>query len=275
MKDLFEELQLLMQKYRFKPSRKLSQNFLVSKQFIEKIVSSAELKDNDVVLEIGCGTGFLTREILKHCSVIGFETDDVLQKVLENEITARNFRLFKQDFLKAEMPKFSKIVSSPPYGISSGIMHSLFKLDFESGILLFEKAFVEKITSVPGFRDYCATAVLSQYFFEIQIIGDVPSDAFFPRPKTTSQIIRLEKSRKHGIAKNDVLLEQFVEQLFRYKNKNLGNALNYTEDWVKAKLRTPNTVLEEFLENSELAGVKVYLIEVAEFVKIFNQLCKE
>ncbi|MDO8647788.1 MAG: 16S rRNA (adenine(1518)-N(6)/adenine(1519)-N(6))-dimethyltransferase RsmA [Candidatus Diapherotrites archaeon] len=273
MKDLFEELQLLMQKYRFKPSKKLSQNFLVSRQFIERIVLAAELKDKDIVLEIGCGTGFLTREILKHCSVVGFETDEILQKVLEAEIAAKNFRLFKQDFLKAELPEFSKIVSSPPYNISSDIMHSLFKLDFESGVLLFEKAFVEKITSLPGFRDYCATAVLTQYFFETTIIGEVPSDAFFPQPKTTSQIIGLEKSKKHGIAENDLLFEQFVEQLFRYKNKNLGNALNYTEDWVKAKLRTPNKALEDFLESSELAGVKVYLIEVEEFVKVFNQLC--
>lgn len=275
MKGLFEELQFLMGKYRFKPSKKLSQNFLVSEAIIEKIIESAELESNDLVLEVGCGTGFLTRELLKHCSVAGFEIDSVLQELLAAEIQSQNFQLFRQNFLKAEIPKFSKIVSAPPYSVSSDLMHLLFKQNFKLGVLLFEDVFVEKIQSMPGFKDYCSTAVLSQYFFTLEDLGNAHSDCFFPKPKTDSKILRITSSRNFGNSKNDILFEGFVEQLFRYKNKNLSNALQHSDAWIKAKLKTTNSDLEKLRENSELMETKVYLLEVEEFVKSFNALCRQ
>ena len=274
MKGLFEELQRLMGEYRFRPQKKLSQYFLISQPVIEEIVSAAELKDEDIVLEIGCGTGFLTRELLKHSNVVGFEVDEILQQVLENEVRSeKNFRLVRESFLKAELPKFSKIVSAPPYSISSDIMHRLFNEEFELAVLVFESGFVEKISSMPGFRNYCATAVLTQYFFSLEVIGEVSPNAFFPKPKTPSTIIKLVSGKTRGKARNDLLFEEFLKQLFRYKNKNLRNALQHSEEWIKARLKTSNAMLEKFLKDSEITATKVYLIEVEQFVQAFNELC--
>src|SRR3989344_2810498 len=273
MKGLFEELQSLMARYRFRPLKRLSQHFLVSETLIESMAKQASLKDDDVVLEIGCGTGFLTRELLKHSSVIGFEIDESLQGLLEAEIQNPSFTLLKESVLKAELPKFSKIVSAPPYSISSEIMHLLFKQDFKLGILLFEKAFVEKILSMPGFKDYCATAVLSQYFFSISALQTANPEAFFPKPKTESQLISIIPERKFGIAKNDLLFEEFAKQLFRFKNKNFAKALQHSQAFLKAKLKTRNNAFEEFLDSSSISQTKVHLVEVKELVQAFNSLC--
>lgn len=273
MPGLFEELQSLMAKHAFRPERRLSQNFLISQEAIEEIVSAASLSAKDIVLEIGCGTGFLTCSLLKHCRVEGFELDEKLCRVLESEVKDKKFSLHCEDFLNAKLPKFSKIVSAPPYGISSQLMHLLFKQEFESAVLVFEKAFAEKITAFPGLRDYCATAVLSQYFFRIELLQQISPGAFFPKPSTPSQIARLESAREHGKACDELLFEGFVEQLFRHKNKNLSNSLEHSKEWIAENLKFKGEFSKAL--SAELLGRKVNLVEVEEFVQLFNSVCKK
>jgi len=273
MPGLSEELQSLMGKYRFRPGRRFSQNFMISQEAIEGIVSEARLSKSDIVLEIGCGTGFLTRELLKHCRVVGFEIDERLFALLDAEIKDENFTLRKEDFLNAKLPKFSKIVSTPPYGISTQLMHLLFMLDFKLAVLVFENAFAEKITAFAGLRDYCATAVLSQYFFRIELLQAVPADSFFPKPPNPSRVVRFESAREHGKVAEEQLFADFVCELFRHKNKNLSNSLDYSKAWIVENLKFK----EEFSKALEekLLGRKVNLLEVKEIVKLFNALCKK
>ena len=82
--ELFKELQNQMHTYRFRPDRRIGQNFIIDGSVIEKMIIAAELKENDIVLEVGPGTGFLTEKLLKHCKVIAVELDDALAELLRD-----------------------------------------------------------------------------------------------------------------------------------------------------------------------------------------------
>ena len=107
--NLFNELQNLMAKYRFRANRKLSQNFVINEHLIEKIVELADLKASDTVLEIGAGTGFLTKALLKKSKVIAVEKDKGLCKVLEEELSQKNLTLILGDFLKETISKYMRV----------------------------------------------------------------------------------------------------------------------------------------------------------------------
>ncbi|MCD6247321.1 MAG: ribosomal RNA small subunit methyltransferase A [Candidatus Diapherotrites archaeon] len=274
--SLFIELTELMAKYRFRPRKKLAQNFLTDEKVIQRMVTAAELNEKDKVLEIGAGTGFLTRKLQKHCSVIAIEYDETLCELLQNELAKDNLELICGDFLKVELPDFNKIVSTPPYHISKKIMIKLLKHGFELAVLAFQEEFVEKLTALPGFPQYGALSVLTQYKTNPKVIGKIEPKAFFPKPKSRSRIVKLEKNERKNKAVNELLFFRFVEELFRHRNKNLSNAISCSREFLSKKLGIGTKQGIEILHSFELEK-KVALIEVEEFIQMFNALyeCSE
>ena len=123
--SLFVELNNLMARYRFRPKKKLGQHFIINELVLQKLIDAAELEETDKVLEIGAGTGFLTKELCKYCKVFAVEVDETLCEVLENELKDTNIEILCGDFLKIKLPDFNKVVSIPPYHISKKIMFKL------------------------------------------------------------------------------------------------------------------------------------------------------
>jgi 16S rRNA (adenine1518-N6/adenine1519-N6)-dimethyltransferase len=272
MPSLATELTSLMVKHHFRPNKKLGQHFLVNPDFIEKMVKAAELKEKDVVLEIGPGTGFLTRELIKHCKVEAVELDAKMAKLLRQEIKHSNFHLIEGDFLKVKLPSFNKIVACPPFNISTEIMLKLFQAKIDSAVLLLQKDFTTKLMALPGFPGYTATSCLTTYFFESEIVSDLPSRAFFPPPKTPCAVIKLLPSRNHGQAKDEALFIKFIKSIFRFKNKSLANALKHSFPFLKGDLKLEENDFKQAVDNIELKAEKVYALEVDELVSVFNQL---
>ncbi len=270
MNKLVSELNSLMIKYRFKPRKQLSQNFLINEKLIQKIINLSDLNSKDKVLEIGCGSGFLTRELLKKSMVIGVEKDKELVELLEKEISSNKFNLIPGDFLKVKLPSFNKVVSLPPYHISSKILLKLMMIDFDFALLVFQKDFAEKLLSEPGFSEFTAITFLVNYFFEPKIlIESISHQFFYPSPKTESSLIKLTKIKRFGEAKNNEKFIKFVKELFRFKNKNLSNALNQAIPFLKKtglKKEKINSIPEQLLTE------KVNLIEIKELVELFNSL---
>ena len=272
--DLFIELNQLMRKYRFRPKRKLCQHFLIDERIIEKMIEESELKKQDTVLEIGAGTGFLTRELQKYCSVIAVEFDEKLCELLQNELKEENLQLICEDFLKAELPAFNKVVSTPPYHISKKIMLKLLKKGFDLGVLVFQEEFIEKLIALPGFPQYCALTVLTQYKMFPQVVAKVDASSFFPKPKARSKMVKLIKNEGTKKAANEKLFFRFVEELFRYKNKNMSNALLCAESFLKQNLKLSGKDSLRILKEFDLEK-KVVLTEVEEFIEMFNKLYEE
>jgi 16S rRNA (adenine1518-N6/adenine1519-N6)-dimethyltransferase len=269
-------LQQLMVKYRFKPDRRMSQNFCISDSLLDRLLDAAKLQPTDKVLEIGAGTGFLTERIQKTCPVLAIEKDDTLFELLHAELPAHNLTIRHEDFLESKFEKgdFNKVVSLPPYSVSSEIIYKLLETGFDDAFLVFQKEFAEKLVSVPGFADYAAVSVLTQYYCDANILFTVESNAFFPKPNGFSAVLHLKPRPKSKRVENEPLFVRLVKELFRYKNKTLENALELAYPFVSKQLGYSKEMLDSKTKKLSFRGQKIYLMEVDEFVKLFNALSK-
>jgi len=269
---LFSELQQLMIDHRFRPSQRFSQNFIIDENLINKMIETASLKKSDVVLEIGSGTGSLTQFLLKNCKVVGSELDEKMIGVLKERFSKeKKFKLVEGDFVKAELPKFNKVVSLPPYNISSDIMLRLFSLDFELAVLVFQREFTEKLVAEPGFKEYSYLSVLTDCFYKPSIvIPNISPKVFFPKSESYSSLLKLERKKPVETIKDFPKFVSFLKHVFRYKNKNFSNAL-------KNCLKELNEDIDyaEVLSELELDGLKTNLLETKDFVAVFKRIFRE
>lgn len=270
---LLGELQELMVKYRFKPDKRLSQHFIISPTLIERLVSDAHLSKADIVLEIGAGTGFLTRELVKHCRVIAIEKDPVLFRVLQETILSTQPELRNEDFLDSPLKRgdFNKVVALPPYAISSEIMYKILGLGFESSHLVFQSEFVDKIVALPGFADYNALSVLTQFYCDTKIVCSVEASSFFPKPRGASALLSLEYRKKLPGVSDTEQFSRLVKELFRYKNKTVQNALKLAFPFLQkanGKLKLDPKKADSLRFRTE----KIYQLEVEDFVEIDQKM---
>lgn len=201
----------------------LDQYFLINQAVIERAVKYGEVGSSDTVLEIGPGLGFLTKEIASHAGkVIAVEKDKRLKPVLEEELKDySNVEVVFADFLKLDKTlEFNKVVSSIPFSLSSEITFKLLDYDFDLALLFYQKEFGEKMVAKPGSKNYGRLSVMVQYYYEAELKEVVPRTNFYPQPKTDSVIVCLKKKP----IERDKVFDVFIRELFRYKNKKVGNA---------------------------------------------------
>ncbi len=273
--NLQNELQSLMMKYRFRPEKRLSQHFVVSEELLQSIIREADLSPKDRVLEIGAGTGFLTRELIKHARVTAFEKDESLCALLRETISNPNLDLRCEDFLDAKLSNgtFTKVVCFPPYAISSEIIYKIFETGFDKAVLVFQKEFVHKLLAQPGFSDYGAISVMAQYFSIPEMVQTVDPSSFFPKPTGLSALVRFACQKRFGKVSHEPAFIELVKQLFRFKNKSLQNAFELAAPFLKDKVFSKKN-LQGRLEKLDFADEKVYLLEVEQFVELFQTLAK-
>lgn len=266
----FIELNDLMIRYGFRPDKKMAQFFINDENIVSKLVSLGELKESDVVLEIGAGTGFLTRELQKHCRVIAIELDDQLFELLEKELPKENIELLHENFLKCSLPEFNKIVCLPPYSISSDIIFKILDFEPELCVLVFQNEFVQKLCAQPGFQEFNATSVLAQYYFNVEFVQGISSEAFFPKPESGSAIVRLVSKKKFKELNQKGLFVKFIKNLFRFQNKNLRNALRHIYSFIKEDLPMDENGFNSIADKLSNGVEKVNLIEVEDFGKLYK-----
>ena len=272
------ELHQLMTRHTFAPNKKLAQNFVVNEGLLKKMVEAAELSQKDVVLEVGAGTGFLTRGLLGNAKkVVAVELDHVLCNVLKEtfakEIANRRLELIEGNFLEAKLPKFNKVVSLPPYTISSQLLYKIIGCEFESAILVFQHEFALKCLSKPGFSEFCPLAVLIDYYFDSKILIErLLPENFFPSPKAISSLIKISRKKSVKRIPKEKFFSLFLKNLFRYKNKNLANALEKAHQFIRQDLKIDEKKFKQITAGLAQKNVKVYLIEPFEFVEIFRKI---
>jgi 16S rRNA A1518/A1519 N6-dimethyltransferase RsmA/KsgA/DIM1 with predicted DNA glycosylase/AP lyase activity len=197
----------------------LGQHFLVDFNIISKITRSCNVAETDVVLELGTGYGYLTKEISRLVyAVYSYEIEKELyseaKSYLSNE---RNVKIFNIDFFEKSHIEFDFFLSNVPYSRSKEVVKWLSFHQFREAILLVQKEFSEKLIACPGDANYSVISVVSQYCFDIEQLFDVKKDSFLPRPQIESKVVRLRRNAKK--MNNDIIYN--LEHLFSRRNKKI------------------------------------------------------
>jgi 16S rRNA (adenine1518-N6/adenine1519-N6)-dimethyltransferase len=191
----------LLLKYETRPSKGLGQNFLIDKNVLKKIIDSADIKTNDIILEVGPGVGTLTQELAKKAKkVIAIEKDKTMVNILTdvlNDLNIRNVQVVNDDILKTrlQLPKKYKIVANIPYYLTSPLIRKFlegpegYPNPPEEMILMLQKEVAQRICAKPP--DMSLLTVSVQFYAEPKIISYVSKNCFWPAPKVDSAIIRI------------------------------------------------------------------------------------
>jgi 16S rRNA (adenine1518-N6/adenine1519-N6)-dimethyltransferase len=221
------------------PKSSLGQNFMIESRFFQKMVDHALLNCDDTVLDIGAGLGFLTRFLGEKCKeVLAVEVDARLADILREQLRgASNVKIIEGNVLKVGVPSFNKIVSIPPYQISSRLLVWLFKRGFDCGVLVFQKEFADRLVASVGSEDYGWLTVFTYFHAQVDLLDEIPKSVFYPQPKIDSIIIRLKPKRSLSLElRNEVSFQRFLQVLFTRRNRTVRNAvLAYLKEASRAK----------------------------------------
>lgn len=266
--------QELVNKYNFKFSKSLGQNFLIDDSVLNDIVSGADVNEEDLVIEIGPGVGSLTAQLLKKAKkVVSIELDNDLIPILEAELGQyENFSLIHKDALKVDFnevigdEKSVKLVANLPYYVTTPIIVNLLKknYNFKSLTIMIQKEVAERIDAEPNCKEYGSLSLLVQYYCDTKIIRKVPPACFIPRPKVDSIVIRLDRLEEKRVkVKDEDLMFEIIRHSFNMRRKTLWNATKflgmnkevlekaYEEAGIDPKRRGETLSLEEFAALSD------------------------
>jgi 16S rRNA (adenine1518-N6/adenine1519-N6)-dimethyltransferase len=266
-----------LRKYGIKLSRRAGQHQVVDPIVLEKMVDHARLSREDVVLEIGPGIGNLTRLLAQHAGkVISVERDRRFVRVLRAQLRSlRNVQIVHGDALRIEFPKFDKVVANLPYGISSDITFRLLEHKFELAVLMYQREFAERLVANPGSDSYSRLTVNTYYRAQVELLDEVPPEAFVPRPKVTSAIVRLRPREPPFQVKDEQIFFKVVRALFQHRRQRVRNALYHSFEEVFPKKHLSKGERRMFIDEKlpdEIAEARVIDLEPKEFGSIADRL---
>jgi len=225
--SLLEKTRQLLWTYKIRPNRLLGQNFLVDETIFPKLAEYASIDQTDTVLDVGAGFGFLTSFMAASCArVVAVEKDALVTSALHKQVReSLNIRVIEGDVLSVDLPVFDKVVSAPPYQISSALLNWLFLRPFKCAVLILQEEFASRITAPIGTEDYSWMTVYAYYHANVELLDAVPRQKFYPSPEIDSIIVRLTPRSKPAFPLIDArMFKQMLKSVFAERNKKLINA---------------------------------------------------
>jgi 16S rRNA (adenine1518-N6/adenine1519-N6)-dimethyltransferase len=225
--SLLQDARLLFRRYKFFPKKRFGQSFLIDNDLLQKLPFYASVSDSDVVLEIGAGLGFLTRLLAQKCrKVVAVEIDSKLVKILKEHLhDLRNIELIEGDVLKVSIPPFNKVVSTPPYSISSPLLFWLLERNFDCAVLAFQKEFAERLNASVGSKEYSRLTVSMYYRADVELLDYVPKELFYPPPDVDSTVVRLKPRKPPFSVVDKALFFGLVQTLFTQRNRKVRKSV--------------------------------------------------
>ena len=271
----------IKERYGFKLSKSLGQNFLTDKNIIDRIIESAEIGPDDLVIEIGPGIGVITREAAETArKVIAVEIDKNLIPILKETLSdVDNVEIVNQDILKTDVNQLIaslgdsisgvKIIGNLPYYITTPIIMKLLEdgVKANSITVMMQKEVADRIKAFPGSKAYGALSVAVQYYCTVEAVVNVPKEVFVPQPKVDSTVLRLNIREEAPVKLlNREIFFRCVKAGFGQRRKTLLNSLmgieGITKEGVKAAL--------------EAAGIdpsrRAETLDLEEFAKLSNEV---
>jgi 16S rRNA (adenine1518-N6/adenine1519-N6)-dimethyltransferase len=275
-----------------KTKKQFGQHWLRNERVLDRIITAAKISPTDRILEIGPGTGILTRKLVAAASaVVAVEIDRDLCALLVKKMGhIDNFLLLENDFLGLDVnsslndfPNFqnaNKVVANIPYNITGPILEKLLgnivhpaEQPFDSIVLLVQKEVGERLFAKPSTKAFGALSIRVQYLADCELICPVPARDFSPPPKVDSAVIRLTPRQLDLKANNPKMLDNLVRLGFSTRRKMLRNNLQSAidrEDLVEllaslgigAEIRAEDLSIEQWIQLSNLVAERNTLLPV-------------
>lgn len=214
-----------------RPTRRLSQNFLIDGNIIRKIVDFAEIQPGDTVLEIGPGPGALTQILLeKGAQVIAIEKDRQFASTLSRlQTTPPRLQVIEGDFLTLDLTILFKkipslkVVANIPYNITTPILLSLIAhtSKISSITLMVQKEVASRLVAKTGTADYSSLTLLLQYYASIRLGFNIAPSCFFPPPSVRSAVVQLTPLLARSVA----YPEHMIRSAFQQRRKMIRSSL--------------------------------------------------
>jgi 16S rRNA (adenine1518-N6/adenine1519-N6)-dimethyltransferase len=215
-----------------RPKKHLGQHFLTDQNIAVKIVDQLSNEVN-AVIEVGAGTGMLTKHLLPRYSdrfwIVEIDRESVAY--LHIHYPQLYDHLIEGDFLKTDLSTFTDnklaIIGNFPYNIGSQILFHIlnYKNTVSEVVCMIQKEVAERIASPCGNKTYGILSVLLQAYFDIDYCFTVNENVFNPPPKVKSAVIRLKRNEISSLQCNEVLFKKIVKAGFNQRRKTLRNAL--------------------------------------------------
>ncbi|NLW40509.1 MAG: 16S rRNA (adenine(1518)-N(6)/adenine(1519)-N(6))-dimethyltransferase RsmA [Tissierellia bacterium] len=275
----------ILDKYGFKFSKSLGQNFLIDGNILRKISQGAGITKEDYVLEIGPGIGTLTEELaLSAKKVVAVELDDTLLPILDETLKDYpNVEIVHGDILKVDIKKLIderlgggpiKVVANLPYYVTTPIIARLIEEEYniESITVMVQKEVAQRMVAPPGNKQYGSITVFVNFYTNPEILMTVPKTVFMPRPKIDSAVIRLKIKKDLPLIDRKAFF-QVVKLAFNQRRKTILNSLSNNpwgldKEEIKSLLkkaqipsdkRAEDLKIEDFIQISEtLPSLDIY-----------------
>lgn len=236
--------------YNFQFKKMYGQNFIREANIVEKICHVAEIKENSLVIEIGAGSGMLTRELAKVSGhVLTYEIDEALEDILAVELKEySNIDIIFDDFLHRDLIADLKnytyehlyVVANLPYYITTPIITRIIdsNLPVEKIVVMVQKEVGDRFSAKVGTKDYNSLTVFLNYYFSIKKEFLVSRNCFVPKPNVDSVVVSFTKKENRLEVFNLELFFSLVRDSFKFKRKTLRNNLkNYQFSMIEEGLK--------------------------------------
>jgi len=245
------------------------QHFLVDDRILGRLPDyAAEVGDTAHVLEIGAGTGALTDRLLAVADqVTAVERDPILADFLREEFAdARaegSLTVVEGDALDVELPEFTASVSNLPYSISSEVAFRLLPRG-RPLVLTFQHEFAERMAAGPDSEEYGRLSVAAGHYADVEIVENVPREAFDPQPRVESAVVRTVPSDPSYEVPDEAFFLSFLKAVFTQRRKTMRNAVRNTAHI--SGLDDPDAVVEA--APADLLGCRAGDLSPAEFATL-------
>ncbi len=223
-----KQVKALLNHHDLKTNKSLGQNFLIDAYILKSIIDATDILSDDHILEVGAGLGVLTQALAKKASkVTSIEIDQQLLPILKETLEKfNNIELIHADALQFHLHSFphkSLFVANLPYNIATAIILKVLESGrFKRLVCLVQKEVAEKLCAKPSEEAFGSFSLIVQHFAKVSIICHVKPSSFFPQPKVTSSLVRLDTIPE---AKAEASLFKLIYTAFKHRRKTLKKNL--------------------------------------------------
>ncbi len=254
---------------RIVPRKRFGQHFLVDERILDQIINSFSPRSDQLIVEIGPGTGILTSRLMDQVNQLTvIELDRDLAQLLKNNFDADRLNVIAQDVLTFDFNSLVpdhvglkiqsklRMVGNLPYNISTPLLfHLLQYVEIISDmVFMLQKEVALRLSATPGNKNYGRLSVMTGLELHCDSLFDVPPQAFDPPPKVDSTVVRLTPARAVGQISDRSRFNEIVKSGFSQRRKTLRNSLRqlvtaeqFELATIDSAARAENLSVEQFI----------------------------